>query len=355
MKRFLVIIPIILVIVVSLFFILKPKETIEEQPNNSTIPSKENINNDKEDKTDNNNNKNDDEIPTIEVKEALVHTDDINYDKESNLTVSFGKSGGKVSCSDNKLIIGKNDIVCEAIGNNGLKSSISYIINYSLTYNKTAIFFGDSITAGFGSKSRHYSWVNYLANNYDFLKCVNAGITDYRLSTYDDPNKWLSTQVQNHYNDNINYDYIIMQGGVNDLIYDTPIGQLSNGFDLTNFDKNTLYGGLETYLYYVTNKWPKAKIGYIITYYTPNYTERNLKWNYTDYKKYNDAIKNTLNKWNITYLDLFDGTYNNESYSDILKVETKTYLPDGLHLNDNGYNLISPYIYEWLESLKQFK
>lgn len=224
--------------------------------------------------------------------------------------------------------------------------------NESITKNKNIVFFGDSITAGFGSKSKNYSWANYIGKNYDFATYTNAGISDYRVSTYDDANKWLVTQVKNHYNDKNNYDYIIMQGGINDMIYNTPLGNLSNSLDPNTFNKDTFYGGLELYIYNVVNKWKNAKIGYIITYYTPNYTERGLKWTYEDHKKYNDAIKNTLDKWKIPYLDLFEGKYNNQSYSDLLKVTTKEYLSDYLHLNDKGYDLISPIIYEWIKTLK---
>ena len=224
----------------------------------------------------------------------------------------------------------------------------------SVTKNKNIIFFGDSITAGHGSKSKHYSWANYIGTKYDFANYTNAGISDYRVSTYDDENKWLVTQVKNHYNDKYNYNYVIMQGGVNDLIYNTPLGTLANDKNPNSFNKDTFYGGLELYIYNTISKWKNSKIGYIITYYTPNYSERGLKWSYDDYKKYNDALKKTLDKWNIPYLDLFDGSYNNQKYSDILKVTTKEYLPDYLHLNDAGYNLISPMIYEWIKTLNAY-
>ena len=224
----------------------------------------------------------------------------------------------------------------------------------SVTKNKNIIFFGDSITAGYGSKSKKYSWANYIGTKYDFANYVNAGISDYRVSTYDNAKKWLVTQVKNHFNDKLNYDYVIMQGGVNDLIYNTPLGNLASDKNPDSFNKDTFYGGLELYLYNVTNKWKNSKIGYIITYYTPNYTERGLKWSYDDYKKYNDALKKALDKWNIPYLDLFDGSYNNKKYSDILKVTTKEYLSDYLHLNDAGYNLISPMIYEWIKTIKVY-
>lgn len=210
-----------------------------------------------------------------------------------------------------------------------------------------AIFFGDSITAGYLTKG--YAWPNYIADNYEIGHCTNAGISDYRLSTYDDPNKWLVTQVENHYNDEYNYDFVIMQGGINDLIYDTPIGTMTDNFDVSTFDANTFIGGLELYLHKVTDKWPNARIGYIITYYTPKYTERGLNWTIENFDKYYDATKKVLDKWHIKYLDL-----SSEEFTAALDVYNATYLPDYLHPNSAGYKLISPYIYDFMRKLPKY-
>ena len=204
------------------------------------------------------------------------------------------------------------------------------------------IFFGDSITYGFLTKG--YSWAGFIKDNYDFNIVTNAGISDYRVSTYDDKNKWLTDTIISHANEK--YDYVIMQGGINDVLYNTPLGEISNSKSEDDFDVNTFAGGFESYIYNAKKYFKDAKIGYIITYYTPNYTERGQKWSYDDYNKYIMMTKKILDKWNIKYLDLF-----NEEYSNILKVNTKTYLPDNLHLNYEGYKIIYPYIYDFIKSL----
>ena len=272
-----------------------------------------------------------------------------NEDKQENIDNPNIEENSSNNKQENDTINNNNNN--QQKNNNTNKDNNTSKEMVSVTKNKNIIFFGDSITAGYGSKSKHYSWANYIGTKYDFANYVNAGISDYRVSTYDNEKKWLVTQVKNHYNDKLNYDYVIMQGGINDLIYDTPLGELSNDKNPDSFNKDTFYGGLELYIYNTVTKWKNAKIGYIITYYTPNYTERGIKWTYDDYKTYNDALKRTLNKWNIPYLDLFDGQYNSQKYSDILKVTTKEYLNDYLHLNDAGYDLISPIIYEWIITL----
>lgn len=290
----------------------------------------------------------DNTIPIIRVLNEKIYIDgDTEFDPVKNIEAKFGTTGGKVTCTK-ELKVGTNTIVCTATGKNKLSTKANYEVIMSKTYHKNAIFFGDSIVSGFAA--RGYSWANYIGDNYDLSSSVNAGIMDYRLSTYDDPNKWLVTEVKSHYSDQQNYDFVILQGGVNDVIYNTPIGSISQSKDINSFDPKTFCGGLESYLYYVTNKWGNSRIGYIITYYTPNYTERGLKWSYNDYKKYNDKAIEILNKWNIKYINFATDEFNN-----ILKVEERTYLPDYLHLNSQGYKIISPYIYNFMQTLDKYK
>ena len=166
------------------------------------------------------------------------------YTKENNLIIDGRTKDTTIDCSPTVLKIGKNDIKC-TVKNSSSTKEIGYSLIYSSTYNKSAIFFGDSITAGFGSKSRHYSWANYIKDNYDLNNVVNAGISDYRLSTYDNPSKWLVNEVKSHYQDKDNYDYIIMQGGVNDLFYATPMIILMIK-TLLSVDLNYIYMPLKT-------------------------------------------------------------------------------------------------------------
>ena len=267
----------------------------------------------------------------INVKSKEVHIlENENYNYLDNIVSSNNE---KVVCQKN------NDIINCSLDN----KEVSYKIIYtSVTKNKNIIFFGDSITYGFLTKG--YSWAEFIKDNYDFNTVINAGISDYRVSTYDDKNKWLTDTIISHANEK--YDYVIMQGGINDVLYNTPLGEISNSKSENDFDVNTFAGGFESYIYNAKKYFKDAKIGYIITYYTPNYTEKGQKWSYDDYNKYIMMTKKILDKWNIKYLDLF-----NEEYSNILKVNTKTYLPDNLHLNYEGYKIIYPYIYDFIKSL----
>ena len=288
----------------------------------------------------------DNKVPELKVKNNKVYIGiDDKYDINSNVNPVYGVSGGKYSC-DGKIDYGNNTIKCNIIGNNGLSNEIKYEIIKSKTYKKNAIFFGDSITYGYGNNG--YGWGNFIGDNYDFAGVVNAGKSGWFISNNLNRD-WIVDIVKSQKGNN--YDYVIMHGGCNDINKNVPLGTFNNEDFSGEYDTNTFLGGLEYYLYNVTNNWPHAKMGYIINYRTPNNDGRNNEKSAEYYSK----MKEVLKKWNISYLDLFDGKSDSgEYYSDLLKVTTNEYLPDTLHLNKSGYKVIYPYIYNWLKELDSY-
>lgn len=294
----------------------------------------------------------DEVIPKLSIKKDKIYIDDLTeFNVYDNINYSFGKLGGTIKCDTETLHNGRNDICCIARGNNGIETSKIYTVYKSPTYNKSIIFFGDSITAGYGSFNNK-SWADIIGSEYDFSYYTNAGINDFRVSKYQRPNKWLGNEVLTHYDDTVNYDFIIMQGGINDALISTPLGEITTNYD-SDVDLNTFYGGLEGYIRNVINKWPNAKIGYIITYYIPNYDD--YIYSYEHFKTYYEALKEVLVKYNIPYLDLFAGKKGLENYSEILSVYSTKYLEDNLHLNYEGYKQIAPYIYGWIQNLNKYE
>ena len=288
-----------------------------------------------------------DGTPVINIKEDTIFlSKDESFDNDSNVEVTFDSDGGNVEYS----IEEREDcriVTVKAIGNNGKESSSSFVIDYQITREKNAIVFGDSIV--FGLFADNYSFVDHLKDDYDFNDVVKAGLPDFRVSTYPDANKWLGELVKRHYYDDYDYDYVILQGGVNDVLHDTPIGELSADKNYESFNTDTFMGGLEAYIYNVTTKWPNAKIGYIITYDTSSYTDGEKTWSKDVYKQYNDALKEVLNKWNVEYLDL-----STDEFSELLKTDQPDNMDDGLHLNLYGHEIIAPYVYEWMKGLKRY-
>lgn len=170
---------------------------------------------------------------------------------------------------------------------------------------------------------------------------------------------------QLHKNQNNDFTYIIIQGGINDAMGTNAertkasaakIGKVSNSFDLFDFDTWTFAGALEHTFYYANKYFPSAKKGFIVTYATPLSTHGGYTAETNEMRKYWEIAKKICDKWDIMYLDLFDGiTDRGLSYSlDVLKTDTDRYFPgagDYVHLNSIGYDIITPYIYKWIMKL----
>lgn len=293
----------------------------------------------------------DNTVPTLSIKKAKIYLDgDTSYNPLNNIrNYTFGVGDGLIECNDNGgLKNGTNKIKCTAKGNNGLEVSKQFEVIKSATYNKKAVFFGDSITKGAGSKSGNYSWANYIGDHFDLKEAINRGRSGWRISNT--ANNYINDMVLKEKGQY--YDFVILHGGCNDVAVNIDLGRISSSYDPTTFDDTTFIGGLEKYLYTVVTQWPKAKIGYIINYRTPNNSARGVDKSSIYYKE----MRKVLKKWNIPYIDLFDGKASNgNTYSELLSVYSNRYLPDTLHLNDEGYKIISPYIYKWMQNLSKWR
>ena len=152
------------------------------------------------------------------------------------------------------------------------------------------------------------------------------------------------------------FDYVILQGGINDMDRVVSLGTMSDSFDVEDFDNSTYAGGLEELFYYTKLYNKDSKIGFIITYQTPN-----SDWGdeVVDRSEWAKLTREICNKWEIPYLDLYDGVvYENgvvKTYSEILKVETGELFHNQartqVHLSGAGYDVISKYISIWIKTL----
>ena len=282
---------------------------------------------------------------TKKIEYTIVPTDatdkKISFSTSDKSTVGFNKDGMIVGVKEGLAVITLKSNNVEAKINVSVKKK--EVTPVSKTKDKTAIFIGDSITMG---KYDNYSWANYIGENYDLKKSVNAGISGGVFSSYRGQ-YWLVDVVKQHKGES--YDYVILHGGINDismLDYGETKGSYTADDFSGNYDTSTFIGGLETYIYTAKQQWPNAKIGYIINYRTPQSdVDKNSS-------KYYGIIRDVCKKWGIKYINLYSGkSSTGEKYSDILKVKTNTYIEDGAHLNKEGYKVISPYIYKWMKNL----
>ena len=139
------------------------------------------------------------------------------------------------------------------------------------------------------------------------------------------------------------FDFVIMQGGVNDAWVEAAVGNISTSFDVKDFNTSTYAGGLEELFYNVTQNHSNAKLGYIFTFSAPYFNTGRIE-NMTEYY---DMAKKICAKWKIPFLNM----YEDEKLNEELKVKTKENLSDYLHPNSGGYDVLYKYIMYWMETL----
>ncbi|MDR1892637.1 MAG: SGNH/GDSL hydrolase family protein, partial [Oscillospiraceae bacterium] len=216
-------------------------------------------------------------------------------------------------------------------------------------FGKTALFVGDSISYGALDTPKVRAWAARIGFN-NQMTYTNASIGGSTISVHPDATiPTVRSQIESFHA--ANYDYVIMEGGVNDALRNDmnaltcPLGVLSNSV-LPSFDTSTFIGALEEMFYTVGQYYPGAKIGYIISYQVPQWLSKDK----TD--PYVEAIKQVCDKWDVPWLDL----YNNDMVSNtLLDVNATTYLPDGLHPNAVGYDRITPLIEQWMQTLPVYE
>ena len=215
----------------------------------------------------------------------------------------------------------------------------------SVLYGMDVLFVGDSICEAWCERESIYQnyagWAGRIAlsdgiNSYNFSK-GGASMSDCRGTN--------TVQVQLQKACNRQYDLVVLHGGVNDAWDGAPVGEMADGFKMSSFDRTTLAGGLEFTFAYARKAYPDAKLCFIINFRLPR---AQAGVSLRDMSAYFDLAKKICDKWEIPYLDL----YNNEEVNSRLMVATGTvHLPDHIHPSTSGYNILSPYIAEFLRSL----
>lgn len=228
--------------------------------------------------------------------------------------------------------------------------------------NKSALFVGDSIVNAVKDPQKpYYGWAGRIGTSND-MQWKNAGISSATVSLAL-PNSYKENRIVNQLKDNANkaYDYVILQGGMNDSIIEREIGNISDSYRLEDFDISTFSGAMEEMLYTAVHEYDEARIGYIATYATPNSTWGGKS---ADNVEYFRRAKELCEKWNVPYIDLFeggievDGVYQSYSF-DILKMNSGVNLYGGdrteIHIGSKGYDVISPFIADWMRTLQPYE
>ena len=207
--------------------------------------------------------------------------------------------------------------------------------------NKILFNFGDSIAAGDGNNGKGYA--ELFASKYDMV-CYDFAVGGATLGETDSNN--ITTQVNTALSKGIIPDYILIEGGTNDIAsYNVPIGQITTDYNVNNFDKSTTIGGLEWIIYTLKTNFPSAKIAFVSVH-------RMGSRGYLNQIERQGACVDTCKKWSIPVIDIFNRGNLNTFLPEYHKFTNPTESqPNGdrTHPNELGYvTFYLPLIYETL-------
>lgn len=202
------------------------------------------------------------------------------------------------------------------------------------------LFIGDSITEH--NYRANINWVNNIVNWYNITNYTNAGMSGTGiLRDFGSFPNWYNA-IDNYASD---YQLILIMGDMNDwsnkVFTENNLGQYGDN------TLDTFYGTMKLYLEKIINKYPLAKIGWIIS--TPRNqliadTSDYLHGYNSIFERATEIIKEMCNNYSIPVLDLYHNSnlypWNSTNNTENFKAPNGGY-PDGIHPNDKGHLIIS--------------
>lgn len=207
---------------------------------------------------------------------------------------------------------------------------------------KTALFVGDSVCEGFKNGNtgiaRFPDAYAGLIEKQTGVKSTNAGVGSSTISD----EKAVFLQFENY--KKTDFDYVVIQGGINDMSHSIPVGEMSASFNGDDFDISTYAGGLEYTLYKAIEYYgDTAAIGVLFSYASPNHPSGNG----AKLPEYVAVGREICEKWGISYLDMC----NHAEITQKLNFTEKINTGDFIHLNATGYEIVTPYIIDFMRSM----
>lgn len=259
---------------------------------------------------------------------------------------SFHFSGNYKDLTNAPHIVNDNEdevIICDSQGNiilrataEGLNAANIYSngesvvtqsslnSGYSLSGKKVLIL-GDSINYG---SSWNNGFANILLEEYPGAEVLNSAQSGKTLA-----NNQIYSGLTLAQQNNFIADYVLINGGINDLTRSVTIGDIASNYDTASLDTTTMVGGLEYLISNVQNTMPNAKIVFFNTHKS---TSLDLTAQKEAWTKVNEACQ----KYGIVYVDIF----NHGNYNPHIAEHKSSFTTDGIHLTEAGYRRFWPMI-----------
>ena len=196
---------------------------------------------------------------------------------------------------------------------------------------KKIAFLGDSITQGltWNGSAQVYVDKPYPMTVAEKLECIcqNVGHSSYPISSIGKAQCFNTTYVEI----DRDVDYIFVFGGTNDFQYSVPVGTIADREDVS------FCGAIFTLINKIRTRIPNAKL----VFFTPLHRSTEVKSDGANLMDYVKAIRDVCELCAIPVVDL----YKNSGFSNVV-TEMEQYYADGLHLTQDGYNLLGTVISE---------
>ena len=182
---------------------------------------------------------------------------------------------------------------------------------------KKVLFLGSSVT--YGSASLQQGIPEYFATRFgcEYTKEAVSGTTlvDNGKSSY-------VQRLINNVDKNESYDLMICQLSTNDASKGKPLGEISDSYQLSDFDTETVTGAMEYIICYA-----KETFGCQVVFYTGS------RYESAEYAAMVKRILELEEKWGIEVLDL----WSDDEFNSISESERQLYMYDDIHPTKAGY------------------
>lgn len=218
---------------------------------------------------------------------------------------------------------------------------------------KKIVFVGDSIMSGYGNneKSFEYYFKQALPNS-NLVNFAKGGAT---ISDNSPSELVIKNQVEEITG---SPDIILFEGGANDIIdyaigfldksLEKPIGTIDLNTSNAS-DENTVMADFEELIIVLKDKFPEAKLCYLQIFLIDDTTIDNITLDESKKPEIRqrrdelyEQVKIACQKWGVSYIDVSDKF-----------IDTKTIYrqSDWIHINEVGYERLTPYILEKLKEI----
>lgn len=207
------------------------------------------------------------------------------------------------------------------------------VMEHSPLKGKTILYLGSSVT--YGAASQGVSFVEYISKR-NGCAAVKEAVSGTTLADVEE-GSYIRRMEQN-LDPALKADAFICQLSTNDATRKLPLGEISAGSDLEQFDTQTVTGAIEYIIAYAKKTWDCP-----VFFYTGSYYES------PEYEAMVERLCELQKKWGIGIIDM----YKDQEFNAVSKEMYDAYMDDPIHPVKRGYlewwtPFMEKYLYEHL-------